>query len=54
MEVLLACGADIDARDEEGKTPIFCVKSQKCLETLIARGADIQAADRGGKKYLDK
>jgi hypothetical protein len=51
MDVLIAGGADVNARYEKGKTSIFCVKTQQCLETLIEKGADIQTIDMEGKRY---
>ena len=49
---LLECGADIEARDKYGDTPLHrAVKCQQAelVALLLARGADAQAKSKGGQ-----
>jgi ankyrin repeat protein len=48
---LLDDGADVNARDAEGNTPLILASfyaTPECLELLIARGADVNAANQAG------
>jgi ankyrin repeat protein len=48
---MLAAGADINARDDEGKSPLyFAAKAghAEAAEALIARGAEVDARMKGG------
>ena len=50
-DLLLSYGADVDARDSEGRTALFyanvcCVKEQ--IQYLISKGADTSIEDEGG------
>lgn len=53
VELLLANGAEIDARDDSGRTALFftAVGSDK-FNTLIASGANIHAVDHEGNTIL--
>jgi hypothetical protein len=48
---LLADGADVNGRDEEGNTPLILASfyaSPECVQLLIERGADANAANKAG------
>ncbi|XP_010530854.1 PREDICTED: ADP-ribosylation factor GTPase-activating protein AGD3 isoform X2 [Tarenaya hassleriana] len=56
VELLLQCGANINATDSSGQTPLHCciLGSKAALaRLLLARGADPQAVDGEGKSPLD-
>jgi ankyrin repeat protein len=51
VDRLLAAGADVNARDSQGETPLFYASfsgSKEVAELLLAHGADINAPDREG------
>lgn len=55
-DVLLRCGADIDARDNYGKTAVFKAIEWwelDSLDWLIARRADLTIPDNRGVKPID-
>ncbi len=52
---LLAVGADVNARDEEGNTPLIRASfyaNPECVELLIENGADVNAANKAGATAL--
>jgi ankyrin repeat protein len=52
---LLEAGSDLNARDEEGATPLLVAAEFGCLgtvEMLLGRGADIEARDNDGNTPL--
>ena len=56
IKALLAGGADADARDRLGMTPIFyaAIKGSAAgIEALAGGGADVNARDKIGKAPLD-
>jgi hypothetical protein len=57
MQLLLARGARVDARDGTGSTPLFWLSitsfDQSGAELLVQRGADINARNDGGLTALD-
>lgn len=56
IEALLKAGADIEARDERGKSPLLLVAGDidnvGVIEVLLRAGADIEARDEKGKTPL--
>ncbi len=55
VELLLDRGADVNARDEHGYTPLIGTieyGSLKMVKLLVARGADVNQAMRGGSTPL--
>jgi cytohesin len=55
VELLLANGADINARENQSKTPLFLAVEygkKEIVELLLARGADVNAAARGAENAL--
>ena len=57
MDLLVKAGADLDAQDFEGSTPLFAascgLKSLALTEALLARGADPNVRDGQGRKAAD-
>ena len=53
VELLLAKGADVNAKSELGETPLHFAKTKEIAELLIAEGAGVNAKDEGGKTPLD-
>lgn len=54
-EILLAHGAPVDARDDEGRTPLMRAARNSdpvALELLLRHGADVAAADAEGNTAL--
>ncbi|KAK4233920.1 ankyrin repeat-containing domain protein, partial [Achaetomium macrosporum] len=52
---LIARGANVDALDNNGMTPLHyaaLAKDLRTLQDLIALGADVSAADNAGKTVL--
>ena len=55
IEPLIKCGADVNAKDNYGWTPIFkCGNSPEMVQMLIDAGTDLSVKDIKGKTYLDR
>lgn len=51
--VLLAAGADVNMKNEQGRTPIFCIyNTPETLKMLLAAGADVNVKDKNGRTAL--
>jgi ankyrin repeat protein len=50
---LIKQGADVNARNNEGETPLMTTYSLDVMKLLVASGADVHAKDSGGKTALD-
>lgn len=56
LQYLRSVGADIEARNKNGETPIFCAiqqKSWEAAEALVYAGADLSLQDALGKTLLE-
>jgi ankyrin repeat protein len=53
LNLLLKAGADVNARDNEGKTPLMYAKDAEAVEILLQTGSEINAVDHAGKTALD-
>lgn len=53
---LVQYGAELDATDKEGRTPLICLLDNKRTDAalfLIEQGADTEVADNSGHKAID-
>ncbi len=48
VEFLLARGADVNVKDNEGATPLHTAKNGDVIKLLVAKGANINAKTKGG------
>ena len=56
VELLIAKGADVDAKDEDGWTPLHWAVvngHEETVELLLANGSDVNAKDNDGETPLD-
>ena len=57
VELLIAKGADVNAKNKSSKTPLhlaICWDHKEVAELLIAKDADVNAKDADGKTPLDR
>ncbi len=52
IDMLIDAGADPNARDAEGKTPLFEANTSATVAAIVRRGADPKALDNNGKTPL--
>ena len=58
VNVLVEAGAEVDARDHHGRTPLMCCnrycEAARAAARLLAAGADTDAADNGGNTAIHR
>ncbi len=54
VRLLLDRGADVNSKDQDGVTPLMCVRDVKIAELLISRGADVKAKSKDGRTALSR
>lgn len=52
LDCCFKANLDLNARDNEGKTPLFFVRSFYMTEKLVKKGADVNARDNKGRTCL--
>ena len=50
---LLDVGANVNARNKDGETPLMWMSSELVAEILLKAGADVSIRSRAGKTALD-
>jgi ankyrin repeat protein len=48
MDQLIAAGANLNAQDVDGGTPLFSAQSKEAIETLLRAGARPEISDQIG------
>ena len=54
IKFLIKQGADVNARDDRGKTPLMLADKPEIVRILLQHGADVTVVDAEGKTVLDK
>jgi ankyrin repeat protein/beta-lactamase regulating signal transducer with metallopeptidase domain len=52
VQLLLANKADVNEKDEDGRTPLHAVTRKDVAQLLLAKGADVNAKDENGRTPL--
>jgi ankyrin repeat protein len=52
VEFLLAHGADVNAKNYKGQTPLFNARSLDIAELLLVHGADVNSTNNDGETPL--
>ena len=52
VRILIASGADVNARDQDEMTPIMYASHPEAIKTLAQNGADVNAVDNEGRTAL--
>ena len=52
VKFYIANGADVNARDSKGRSPLFCCRDREKAEFLIKNGADVNVRDINGETSL--
>lgn len=52
LELLLANGADVNARNDKGVTLLHIITEPDAIPLLVKKGADLEARDSGGRTPL--
>lgn len=55
VDLLIEAGANVNAKDESGRTPLFCatfLKKPEMAQVLVNAGADVNVQDKEGKTAL--
>ena len=56
MKVLVEAGGDVEAKDEDGETPLHWAAAEGhvyVIRALVAAGADVEAKNKDGKTPRD-
>jgi len=54
LRALISHGADVNARERSGETPLFYARNIETVKTLIASGADVKIMDREYRTVLHR